>query len=184
MVVMKYWIWIGIVTVPRREGSGAGLYTSMPSACPETSAYPMTGPATTGAYGTFAVLRPTDAPTRNPGSTSVTITMSTAMIRMARIATLRAIEPSESWREFMYHRSPVRIKILWLTQGKIRNQVRVSYRQNAVCGMERTRDLRIMKKTIEETAGLKGFEPLTYGLRVRRSAELSYKPRKFDLHKW
>jgi hypothetical protein len=33
-------------------------------------------------------------------------------------------------------------------------------------------------KLITKQAGLKGFEPLTYRLRVCRSTELSYKPAK------
>ena len=32
------------------------------------------------------------------------------------------------------------------------------------------------EKTLTKEAGLKGFEPLTCGLRVRRYAELSYRP--------
>ena len=42
--------------------------------------------------------------------------------------------------------------------------------------------LNIKSEIINQT-GLKGFEPLTYGLRVRRSTELSYKPRS-DFITW
>ena len=38
-------------------------------------------------------------------------------------------------------------------------------------------------ETVKKT-GLKGFEPLTCGLRVRRYAELSYRPSQLDLVKW
>jgi hypothetical protein len=40
-------------------------------------------------------------------------------------------------------------------------------------------EIRMNRKT-----GLKGFEPLTCGLRVRRYAELSYRPKHVDLIMW
>jgi hypothetical protein len=42
---------------------------------------------------------------------------------------------------------------------------------------------RAQSRKIKKT-GLKGFEPLTCGLRVRRYAELSYRPKPVDLIMW